>query len=105
MYASGLCYMRLVLICSLDLTEKSQLDKAEAILIRLRGHEAGKQELLEIREAIALEHAVQTGWGSMFRKSDQCLRYRSLLNWAVNILQQVLFLLRIILRLTPSTDS
>lgn len=89
MYASVLCYMWPVLIFILDLTEKGQLDKAEAILIRLRGHEAGKQELLEIREAIALEHAVKTGWGSMFRKSDQCLRYRSLLNWGVNILQQV----------------
>jgi len=71
------------------LAEKGQLDKAEAILIRLRGTQVAAQELLEIREAIALEHAVQTGWSSMLRKDPQCLRYRAMLNWAVNILQQL----------------
>lgn len=62
---------------------------SESILVRLRGPQVGHQELLEIQEAIELERRVTVGWSSMLKKDDQCLRYRAILNWAVNILQQL----------------
>jgi hypothetical protein len=45
--------------------------------------------MMEIREAIALEHALKvTGYKAAFAKGSQNFRYRTMLSIAVNFFQQ-----------------
>ncbi|GAA5983768.1 hypothetical protein JCM11641_001751 [Rhodosporidiobolus odoratus] len=72
------------------LAEAGRPEEGRRILARLHGEEFADAAMLEIKEALELEHAAQSGKGyaDCFAKNDQCFRYRTMLSLAVNVFQQ-----------------
>ncbi|GAA6033535.1 hypothetical protein JCM8097_001442 [Rhodosporidiobolus ruineniae] len=72
------------------LAEAGRVEEGRRVLARLHGEAFADAAMLEIIEAIALEHAAQKDVGYMqcFSKNDQCFRYRTFLALAVNFFQQ-----------------
>lgn len=72
------------------MVEIGKPEEGRKILARLHGQEYADQAMVEIQEAVALEHAVSadTTWGTIFENNKQCFRYRTLLCMGVNFFQQ-----------------
>lgn len=71
------------------LIEVGRKEEGFAVIRRFHGEEYAVAAMVEIEQAIALEHATAVkGWSAAFANNGQAFRYRTILSIGVNIMQQ-----------------